>query len=104
MTRAQVCTALWLACPAAAHAAPVPQVISVTLPDGDAPYPGGAAAEVMNNNCLACHSSEMVLNQPRLAQAAWAAEVAKMRGVYKAPINDADVPKILAYLAMLPVK
>ena len=29
----------------------------------------------------------------------WRAEVAKMREVYKAPVADADVPSIVAYLA-----
>jgi hypothetical protein len=40
----------------------------------------------------------MVLNQPDLPKATWEAEVHKMISVYKAPIDDADVPAIVAYL------
>jgi hypothetical protein len=40
----------------------------------------------------------MVLNQPALTKAQWQAEVAKMRAVYKAPIDPKDVDAILAYL------
>jgi hypothetical protein len=77
--------------------------VSVDLPDGDRSFPGGAAADAVNNNCLACHSAGMVLTQPRLSRAQWQAEVDKMRGTYKAPIDAADVPAIVDYLANLNV-
>ena len=41
----------------------------------------------------------MVLNQPALPKATWEAEVRKMINVYKAPIDEADVASIVAYLA-----
>ena len=41
----------------------------------------------------------MVLNQPKLPKAAWEAEVKKMIQAYKAPIDEADVPAIVDYLA-----
>jgi hypothetical protein len=40
----------------------------------------------------------MILTQPPLAKAAWEAEVAKMRNVYKAPVDEKDVPTIVDYL------
>ena len=40
----------------------------------------------------------MILNQPALPQAAWQAEVAKMRNVYKAPVDEKDVAAIVDYL------
>jgi hypothetical protein len=43
----------------------------------------------------------MVLNQPILSRAAWQAEVDKMRGFYKAPIDPKDVDAIVSYLADL---
>ena len=52
----------------------------------------------MNNNCLSCHSADMVLNQPALPKAEWQAEVDKMRTAYKAPIDPKDVAAILDYL------
>jgi mono/diheme cytochrome c family protein len=81
-----------------AQAAPVLKSMTADLPAGDREFPGGAAADAMNNNCLACHSAGMVLNQPDLAKAQWEAEVHKMISVYKAPITDADVASIIAYL------
>lgn len=75
--------------------------VKVDLPFGDRMFPGGSAADAINNNCLTCHSAGMVLTQPRMSQAAWQAEVDKMRQTYKAPIADEDVPKIVDYLAKL---
>jgi mono/diheme cytochrome c family protein len=72
--------------------------VSVDLPTSDRMFPGGATAEVINNNCLACHSAGMVLNQPALTKAAWDAEVRKMINVYKAPVAPEDVAAIVAYL------
>jgi len=72
---------------------------TVDLPAGDSLFPGGADAEAINNNCLACHSTEMVLTQPALPKTVWEAEVRKMINVYKAPIDEADVAGIVAYLA-----
>jgi len=74
---------------------------SVELPPGDALFPGGASADAINNSCLACHSAEMVLNQPALSRATWDAEVHKMIKVYKAPVDDRDIPAIVDYLARL---
>jgi hypothetical protein len=79
----------------------LPEIKSTTvdLPSGDSMFPGGASADAINNNCLACHSADMVLNQPPLPKATWEAEVHKMINVYKAPIDNADVPAIVDYLA-----
>src|SRR5260370_41956714 len=82
-----------------AQAVPVFKSVTVDLPAGDREFPGGAAADALNNNCLACHSAGMVLNQPDLPKAEWEAEVHKMISAYKAPIADADVAAIVAYLA-----
>jgi cytochrome c5 len=76
--------------------------VSISLQNGDALFPGGKAAEAINNNCLACHSAEMVMTQPKLTRAQWQAEVDKMRAVYKAPVDAADVPVIVDYLAANP--
>ena len=73
--------------------------VHVDWPAGDSLFTGGAAADAINNNCLACHSADMVLNQAALPKAAWEAEVRKMINVYKAPIDEADVAPIVAYLA-----
>lgn len=74
--------------------------VSVDLPDDGAQFPG-ADADAINGNCLACHSAGMVLNQPDLPAATWQAEVDKMIHTYKAPVDEADVPAIVAYLTRL---
>jgi cytochrome c553 len=70
---------------------------SVDLPAGDSLFPG-PSADAINNNCLACHSSDMVLNQPALPRATWEAEVHKMITAYKAPVDEKDVGAIVDYL------
>jgi hypothetical protein len=75
--------------------------VSVELPAGDRMFPGGPSADAINDNCLACHSAGMVLNQPALPKAEWEAEVDKMRTAYKAPIDAKDVDAILDYLVSI---
>jgi hypothetical protein len=72
--------------------------VTVELPGSDRMFPG-ADADALSSNCLACHSAGMVLNQPAISKTAWQQEVDKMRSQYKAPIDEADVPAIVAYLA-----
>lgn len=72
--------------------------VSVDLPDPGVTFPGGAEADAINNNCLACHSAEMVLNQPSFPKATWEGIVHKMIATYKAPISDEDAAAIVAYL------
>ncbi len=89
---------LWSA-PAWVEEAPAFKSVNVELPSGDAQFPGAAGADAINNNCLACHSADMVLNQPPYPRAVWEAEVNKMIKVYRAPIDDADEASIVDYLA-----
>jgi len=72
--------------------------VSVDLPPGDDMFPNGPGVDAVNNNCLACHSADMVLNQPALTKAEWEAQVNLMRTAYKAPIDPKDVDAILNYL------
>jgi cytochrome c553 len=71
---------------------------TVDLPAGDSLFPG-PGADAINNNCLACHSTDMVLNQPAFPRATWEAEVHKMITAYKAPVDEKDVGAIVDYLA-----
>jgi hypothetical protein len=73
----------------------------VDLPDSDRMFPDGRGSDTINNNCLACHSVGMVLNQPAMSREAWASEVEKMINNYKAPIAPEDVGPIVEYLATL---
>ena len=81
-----------------AGAAPV----SYTLPEETAALKPGPNLEAAQNNCTACHSADYIQTQPRgpkFKKDFWQAEVTKMIKVYGAPIADADVPKIVEYLA-----
>jgi sulfite dehydrogenase (cytochrome) subunit B len=76
--------------------------ISYTLPDETAAFKPGPNLEVVRNNCTACHSADYVSTQPRgpkFKKDFWQAEVTKMIKVYGAPIDDADIGKIVDYLA-----
>jgi mono/diheme cytochrome c family protein len=75
--------------------------VNVDLPPGDDTFPNGPGADAINNNCLACHSTDMVLNQPALPKVQWEAEVDKMSTAYKAPIDPKDVGAILDYLVSI---
>jgi cytochrome c553 len=75
--------------------------VNVDLPPGDDTFANGPGADAINNNCLACHSADMVLNQPALPKAQWQAEVDKMITAYKAPIDPKDVGAILGYLVSI---
>ncbi len=44
--------------------------VKIDLPDSDKMFPDGPGADAVNNNCLACHSTGMVLNQPALSKQA----------------------------------
>ena len=73
--------------------------VKIDLPESDQMFPAGPGSDAINNNCLACHSAGMVLNQPALSKQAWAAEVNKMITNYRAPIDREDVETIVEYLA-----
>ena len=58
--------------------------------------PGYARAQAI---CVACHSAEYMQYQPpSAARPYWDAMVKRMKAVFKAPINDADMPDIVDYL------
>ena len=71
---------------------------AVELPADTVTLPPGRHVELATANCMACHSADMILNQPRLTRAQWEANVEKMIKVYKAPIETKDVPQIVDYL------
>ena len=88
--------------PGARAAAPfVFKSVHHELPDSDKMFSAGPGSDQINNNCLACHSADMVLNQPALSRDAWEAEVEKMINAYKAPVAAQDVSAIVDYLTSL---
>jgi mono/diheme cytochrome c family protein len=83
---------------AAASAAPV----AYSLPEETAAFRAGPNLDVVQNNCTGCHSADYISSQPqgpKYKRDFWQAEVTKMIKVYGAPIEEADVGKIVDYLA-----
>jgi sulfite dehydrogenase (cytochrome) subunit B len=71
------------------------------LPEETATLKSGPNLDVVKNNCTGCHSVDYISTQPRNVKSKkdfWQAEVTKMIKVYGAPIEDADVQKIVEYL------
>jgi len=96
---ALVATAAVSAFAAPPKKAPAVSKVSITLPgDLDFTFKNAPGVDVVQANCLACHSSAYVSTQPILTQAQWTAEVTKMKVAYGAPIADIDAPKIVEYL------
>ena len=82
----------------AAGAAPV----AYNLPEETAAFRPGPNLDVVKNNCTGCHSADYISTQPqgpKYKKDFWQAEVTKMIKVYGAPIEQADVGKIVDYLA-----
>ena len=81
----------------AVRAAPV----GYKLPEETAAFKPGPNLDVVQNNCTGCHSADYISTQPQMARKKdfWQAEVTKMIKVYGAPIDEADVGKIVDYLA-----
>jgi hypothetical protein len=77
------------------------QTAMIELPPGDDVLPDRLGAEAVDRNCLSCHSTETILNQPALSRDIWKAEIDKMRTDFNAQISpDAD-EAILAYLTSI---
>ena len=73
----------------------------VDVPTSDTLFPAGPGSDAINNNCLACHSADHVLNQPSLSREAWQEVVNKMITAYKAPVTPDDAKAIVDYLVRI---
>jgi hypothetical protein len=81
------------------------QKAGITLPDDTETFGEGPHADVLNRNCLACHSVSMVRYQPPLSRKQWTATVDKMRETYGAPIEASETGAIVdALMATAPSK
>jgi len=75
--------------------------VNYKVPDEVSAFKPGPNLDVVQANCGACHSADYVQTQPpaKDKKAFWQGTVTKMIKVYGAPIEDADVGKIVDYLA-----
>jgi hypothetical protein len=73
-------------------------ITKIELPPEKSAFKTGPGVELVQANCLICHSVEYVTSQPRLERKFWDASVKKMREKYGAPIADEAVAAIVDYL------
>ena len=79
----------------------VAKPVTYKLPPETAAFKPGPNLDLVKNDCTGCHSADYVATQPRgpkYGEAFWTTEVNKMIKLYGAPINQADVPKLVEYL------
>jgi sulfite dehydrogenase (cytochrome) subunit B len=87
----------------AADPKPVPVKVegtihSINVPYGNFDLPAGPNFEVYQSNCVSCHTSRYVTNQPNFPRKVWEAEVTKMVKSYGAPIDEEKQKLIVDYL------
>ncbi len=100
MLRRVLTCVIALGCCAALSGAATP--LTITLPEETAAFTPGPNLDVVQSDCGACHSADYILSQPRSFKdktSFWRSEVNKMIKAYHAPIPEADVAKIVDYLA-----
>ncbi|WP_394652791.1 cytochrome C nitrite reductase [uncultured Sphingomonas sp.] len=85
--------------PEAPAASKADGMVRISLPDDPTTKLGGSNAALIERNCLACHSVEMITTQPKLPAEKWAATIEKMRTVYGAQIAKGDDAALVAALA-----
>jgi mono/diheme cytochrome c family protein len=76
--------------------------VDYKLPEETAAFKPGPNLETVQNNCTACHSADYIKTQPegpKFKKDFWQVEVTKMIKLYGAPIDQADVGKIVDYLS-----
>lgn len=98
MKRALALLLLLLPLAACQDGAPRFDTMAIALPHEEPAYPDGPGKDAVINNCAACHSADMILNQPKLTRAQWQSNIDKMRKVFKAEIDPAVEGDILDYL------
>jgi cytochrome c5 len=59
----------------------------------------GPGVEVVQRQCVLCHSTDYIVQQPPGSAKQWEGVVTKMIKVYGAPVSDQDAKTIVEYLA-----
>jgi sulfite dehydrogenase (cytochrome) subunit B len=81
----------------------IAEPFSYKLPRETIEFKPGPNLDVVKNDCLACHSADYIAIQPRgpkFKKDFWLAEVNKMIKAYGAQVDEADIGKIVDYLAV----
>ncbi|MBN9690911.1 MAG: cytochrome c [Verrucomicrobia bacterium] len=68
------------------------------LPTNQVTLKNAPGLELIQANCVMCHSLDYVSMQPPLTRAQWTAGVDKMRVRFGAPLTTNQIPAIVDYL------
>ena len=71
---------------------------NMTLPPETGTYQSAPGVELVQANCIMCHSTEYVATQPPKPRAFWEAIVKKMKAKFGAPLKDEQIPSMVDYL------
>jgi mono/diheme cytochrome c family protein len=100
MSNRSVLAAAFLAAVLTDPSRAAPKVITLPADGAQLTTSGLPGYVIARARCVACHSAEYMLYQPASApRAYWDATVKRMKAVFFAPIDDADMPAIVDYLA-----
>ena len=69
------------------------------LPPEKPQFKTAAGSDLVQANCLICHSSEYITTQPAFSRDQWKASVTKMQQKFGAPIPAEHVDRVVDYLA-----
>jgi len=72
--------------------------VTIKMPFDTVQFKPGPGASLATANCATCHSAAYIYTQPRLTRKQWTAEVLKMKKLYGAPLDIANVDAIVNYL------
>ncbi len=75
-------------------------VRSISLPYVEVRLADGEGRDIVERNCIMCHSLDYIPMQPKFTKAQWTAIVNKMTKTFGAPVPDDDVEKIIGFLTI----
>jgi len=70
----------------------------IVLPRYQSDLPDGPGRDAFAAACLSCHSTTYITMQPPMTAAKWEESARKMIKVYAAPIEEKQIPQVVAYL------
>ena len=71
----------------------------VEIPEAEWKLAPGQGAEIVENNCIACHSLAPILQHRGFTRDQWTAEIHKMQKRYGASIEEQDIDPMADYLS-----
>lgn len=81
-----------------ASSEPQGPVYTLVLPHDPPELPPGPHRENVAASCTICHSTRLLMNQPRFPREKWSEVVHKMTAVYGAPISPEEETLLVDYL------